>query len=310
MSFRRESGCFEMFQKAGMFLKFSKVLMSAALLCAAMGISACGEEVEKATGSENAAVSETVSSKVSEKGPCGEARVSRGGLKLCEAEGVSVLMYHMIGDEPDNGAILTEKNFRRQLELIRAGGFHPISMEELYAYVTEGAPLPEKPVCITFDDGYADNYSIVYPLMKEYGYPWTVFVITGDVGKPNRMTWEQLSEMAESRAVTIASHTATHPELAQISPAAARADLETAQKALRDRLGIENHWLAYPYGSYNAEVMEIVKSLGIRMVVTSDGGRVHKGDSPYRLRRAWIGNEVGDDNYLERLTVDNYTPVY
>ena len=309
MLFRRESEILDC--GAGMFLGVSKILMTAALVCAALGISACGEEAEKTVSvSEKSSVSESAAPKVSPKGPRGEARVSREGVTLCEAEGVSVLMYHMIGDEPDNGAILTEKNFRRQLELIRAGGFHPISMEELYAYVTEGAPLPEKPVCITFDDGYTDNYSIVYPLMKEYGYPWTVFVITGDVGKPNRMTWEQLSEMAESRAVTIASHTATHPELAQISPAAARVDLETAQKALRDRLGIENHWLAYPYGSYNAEVMEIVKSLGIRMVVTSDGGRVHKGDSPYRLRRAWIGNEVTDDNYLERLTRDDYTPVY
>ena len=285
-------------------MRAGKYLGVAALLCVALGILACGEDAAKkeATPAVSVSASDTA-------WPKGEARVSREGMALSVPEGISVLMYHMIGDEPDNGAILTEANFRRQLELIRAQGFHPISMTELYAYVTEGAPLPEKPVCITFDDGYKDNYTIVYPLMKEYGYPWTVFVITGDVGKPNRMTWEDLSDMAKSGAVTIASHTATHPKLSEISREAARSDLETAQKALKDHLGIENHWLAYPYGSYDDEVAKIAKDIGIRMVVTSDGGRVHKGDSPYRLRRAWIGNEVSDDNYLERLTRDDYTPV-
>lgn len=76
---------------------------------------------------------------VSEKTPVGEAVAARDSdVKMEAAEGVSVLMYHMIGDIPDNGAVLTEENFRAQLEFIRKNGFHPISMTELYAYVTEG----------------------------------------------------------------------------------------------------------------------------------------------------------------------------
>ncbi len=291
----------------GVFGKFCSAwkyfFIGAAAAVCVLGVAACGAEEKTADVS-------AVPSIVSEKTPAGEAVAVRGSdVKTEPAEGVSVLMYHMIGDIPDNGAVLTEENFRAQLELIRKNGFHPITMAELHAYVTEGAPLPEKPICITFDDGYADNYSMVYPLMKEYGYPWTVFVITGDVGKPGRLTWDELRDMAESRAVTIASHTATHPELAAISGEAARADMAAAQQALKDNLGIENRWLAFPYGSYDAEVIEIAKSLGIQMVVTSDSGRVHAGDNPYTLRRAWIGNEVSEANYLERLTRDDYTPV-
>ncbi len=285
-----------------MFSRLRAFFVGLAAAVCLLGVAACGTE-EKTADAGAASVS------VSAKTPAGEAVINREGVKLVPAEGVSVLMYHMIGDIPDNGAVLTEANFRAQLELIRQNGFHPITMQELYAYVTEGAPLPEKPVCITFDDGYADNFSLVYPLMKEYGYPWTVFVITGDVGKPGRMTWDELREMAESRAVTIASHTATHPHLAEISAEEARADILAAQQALREKLGIENRWLAFPYGSFDSEVIDIAKSLGIQMVVTSDSGRVHIGDNPYTLRRAWIGNEVDGNNYLERLTRDDYTPV-
>ena len=129
-------------------------------------------------------------------------------------EGVSILMYHMIGDMKNNSAVMTEDNLRIQMQYLKDHGYHPITMQELYDYVTKGEKLPSKPVCITFDDGYLDSYTIVYPMMKEFGYPWTLFLITDDVGKSyNRMTWEQLKEMADSGAVTIANHTLSHPKL-------------------------------------------------------------------------------------------------
>lgn len=138
-------------------------------------------------------------------------------------EGVSVLMYHMIGDIQNNAAVMTEANLRLQMNYLRDHGYHPITMQELYDYITKGAPLPEKPVCITFDDGYLDSYTIVYPLMKEYGFPWTLFLITDDVGKPyNRMTWDQLKEMADSHTVTIANHTLSHPKLHNLATAKER----------------------------------------------------------------------------------------
>lgn len=144
-------------------------------------------------------------------------------VKYSVPEGVSVFMYHMIGDEQGNAAIMTEANLRIQMNYLRDHGYHPITMQELYDYVTKGAPLPEKPVCITFDDGYLDSYTIVYPMMKEYGFPWTLFLITDDVGKPyNRMTWDQLREMANSHTVTIASHTLSHPKLHNLATARRR----------------------------------------------------------------------------------------
>lgn len=232
-------------------------------------------------------------------------------VKYSVPEGVSVLMYHMIGNEPGNAAIMTEANLRIQMNYLRDHGYHPIIMQELYDYVTKGAPLPEKPVCITFDDGYLDSYTIVYPLMKEYGFPWTLFLITDDVGKPyNRMTWDQLREMANSHTVTIANHTLSHPKLHNLATRAEKEkEIVEANKALKYQLGIDNVWLAYPYGDYDDEVIDICKKAGIKMAVTTDAGRVHVGSFPYDLKRAYIGNDISIARFSERLNKDNYTPV-
>lgn len=280
------------------------------LALSAFALTGCGGQ-----GGEKAASSQPVAASSQAADPNlkpGAAVVHRpADVKYSVPEGVSVLMYHMIGDEQGNAAIMTEANLRIQMNYLRDHGYHPITMQELYDYVTKGAPLPEKPVCITFDDGYLDSYTIVYPLMKEYGFPWTLFLITDDVGKPyNRMTWDQLKEMANSHAVTIASHTLSHPKLHNLATRAEKEkEIVDANKALKYQLGIDNVWLAYPYGDYDDEVIDICKKAGIKMAVTTDAGRVHVGSFPYDLKRAYIGNDISLARFSERLNKDNYTPV-
>lgn len=295
------------------YSKWKKVAaLSAASLLAlsAFALTGCGGQGgEKAASSQPVAASEQASDPNLKPGVAVVHRAA--DVKYSVPEGVSVLMYHMIGDEQGNAAIMTEANLRIQMNYLRDHGYHPITMQELYDYVTKGAPLPEKPVCITFDDGYLDSYTIVYPLMKEYGFPWTLFLITDDVGKPyNRMTWDQLKEMANSHAVTIASHTLSHPKLHNLATRAEKEkEIVEANKALKYQLGIDNVWLAYPYGDYDDEVIDICKKAGIKMAVTTDAGRVHVGSFPYDLKRAYIGNDISIARFSERLNKDNYTPV-
>lgn len=280
------------------------------LALSAFALTGCGGQGgEKATSSQPVAASSQAADPNLKPGVAVVHRAA--DVKYSVPEGVSVLMYHMIGDEQGNAAIMTEANLRIQMNYLRDHGYHPITMQELYDYVTKGAPLPEKPVCITFDDGYLDSYTIVYPLMKEYGFPWTLFLITDDVGKPyNRMTWDQLKEMANSHAVTIASHTLSHPKLHNLATRAEKEkEIVDANKALKYQLGIDNVWLAYPYGDYDDEVIDICKKAGIKMAVTTDAGRVHVGSFPYDLKRAYIGNDISIARFSERLNKDNYTPV-
>ena len=269
----------------------------------------CGGQQEK---KDAPAAAPTSSSQPQAALKPGVAVVHRdSSVKYSVPEGVSVLMYHMIGNEAGNAAIMTEANLRIQMNYLRDHGYHPITMQELYDYVTKGAALPEKPVCITFDDGYLDSYTIVYPMMKEYGFPWTLFVITDGVGQPyNRMTWQQLKEMADSHTVTISNHTLSHPKLHNLATAKEKEnEIVGANQALKYHLGIDNAWLAYPYGDYDDEIIKICKKAGIKMAVTTDSGRVHAGSYPYDLKRVYIGNDISIARFSERLNKDNYTPV-
>lgn len=290
--------------------KAAALSVASLLALSAFALTGCGGQ-----GGEKSASSQPAAASAQAADPNlkpGVAVVHRAvDVKYSVPEGVSVLMYHMIGNEPGNAAIMTEANLRIQMNYLRDHGYHPITMQELYDYVTKGAPLPEKPVCITFDDGYLDSYTIVYPLMKEYGFPWTLFLITDDVGKPyNRMTWDQLREMANSHTVTIANHTLSHPKLHNLATRAEKEkEIVEANKALKYQLGVDNVWLAYPYGDYDDEVIDICKKAGIKMAVTTDAGRVHVGSFPYDLKRAYIGNDISIARFSERLNKDNYTPV-
>ena len=299
-----------------MFLSHWK--KSAAVFAALLGISGavflggCG--MWKSGVPKEDAVNMAEASSVKVKDPNfkpGTAIVHRDAdVEYSVPEGVSILMYHMIGDMKNNSAVMTEDNLRIQMQYLKDHGYHPITMQELYDYVTKGEKLPSKPVCITFDDGYLDSYTIVYPMMKEFGYPWTLFLITDDVGKSyNRMTWEQLKEMADSGAVTIANHTLSHPKLHNLPTRAEKEnEIIGANKALKYHLGIDNLWFAYPYGDYDDEVIDICKKAGIKLAVTTDAGRVHVGSYPYDLKRVYIGNNVSLARFMERLTKDNYAP--
>ena len=300
-----------------MFLSHWK--KSAAVFAALLGISGavflggCG--MWKSGVPKEDAVNMAEASSVKVKDPNfkpGTAIVHRDAdVEYSVPEGVSILMYHMIGDMKNNSAVMTEDNLRIQMQYLKDHGYHPITMQELYDYVTKGEKLPSKPVCITFDDGYLDSYTIVYPMMKEFGYPWTLFLITDAVGKSyNRMTWEQLKEMADSGAVTIANHTLSHPTLHNLPTRAEKEnEIIGANKALKYHLGIDNLWFAYPYGDYDDEVIDICKKAGIKLAVTTDAGRVHVGSYPYDLKRVYIGNNVSLARFMERLTKDNYAPL-
>ena len=132
-------------------------------------------------------------------------------VKMVHPTGIPVLMYHKVGDDKDNDAVIREDLFREQMKFLKDNGYNPLTMDQLYDYVVNGAAVPEKPVVLTFDDGYADTYSIVYPIMKEYGFPATVFINPGDVG--TRLTWDQVREMHKN-GITISNHGFQHIEMA------------------------------------------------------------------------------------------------
>ena len=224
---------------------------------------------------------------------------------MVQPSGIPVLMYHKIGDDKDNDAVIREDLFREQMKFLKDNGYNPLTMDQLYDYVVNGAAVPEKPVVLTFDDGYADTYSIVYPLMKEYGFAATVFVNPGDVG--TRLTWEQLKEMKEN-GMTISNHGFQHIEMGQLSKAEQMENIKRAQQALADKLGItDNPWSCYPYGDKNKDTDAATKESGIKMAMAMKSGWAHKGDNPYNILRVWIGNAVDIKHFEERISTEHFS---
>ena len=251
---------------------------------------------------------------------------------------VPALMYHSVS-EGDTNAIISVENFRKHLETMRDNGFTPVSLDELISYVDYGTPLPEKPVLITFDDGYLNNYTEAFPLLRQFGFKATMFAIISSVGKDtykgtthkmnSHFSYEQAREMIESGLVTIQSHTYDMHQWAAFEGSVNQpretvlslvseslfdyirhfeGDFLAGKTLIEDELNQNLRGFAYPLGKYNAITDFILKKNGIRVTVATTTGQnyVKKFDptSLYNLNRHNMYNEVSSAQLLEWLKED------
>lgn len=220
-------------------------------------------------------------------------------------KGVPVLMYHMVGDIEGNPAVINEPLFREQMKFLHEQGYNTITLDQLYEYVTANKPVPLNPVVLTFDDGYLDTYTIVYPLLKEYDMNATVFINPGDIGQ--RLTWEQVKEMSDN-GIVISNHGYLHnPMNDTMTREEQYQNIAKAQAMLKEKLGIDNKYFCYPYGIFDEQVQEMLKEQGIKVGLAMSTGWAHNGDNPLAIERVWIGNAVTLPYYEERITSENFT---
>ena len=212
-------------------------------------------------------------------GPSEMESVGSSGLGTDHTARVPVLLYHALDETGEGDMSVTPETFRAHMEALKAAGYTAVSLQALYDYVCCGTPLPEKPVVLTFDDGYASNYEIAYPILKELDLPAAIFVIGVSVGKDTykdtglpmtpHFGWEEAREMVESGLVTIGTHTYDMHQWPPLEPEGARlrenalprpgeseadylavcgADLSRALAELEEGTGQPCLALAYPYG--------------------------------------------------------------
>jgi peptidoglycan/xylan/chitin deacetylase (PgdA/CDA1 family) len=200
---------------------------------------------------------------------------------------VTVLNYHKIAD--DNIALaVSPPDFAKQMAYLAEEGYTTISPDDLLENQLNGKPLPEKPVLITFDDGYEDNYVNAYPILKQYGFKATIFVITDYLSQNSAyLTWEQAREM-QAGGMTIASHTMQHKPLTELGDAELKRELEGSKAAIEYQMGAQNVYLAYPTGAYNLKVMKQVEEAGYKGAFTIKYGGVNAASSLYALERVPI----------------------
>jgi peptidoglycan/xylan/chitin deacetylase (PgdA/CDA1 family) len=207
---------------------------------------------------------------------------------------VPVIMYHDVLPEKEVFFDVTIEEFEADLQFIQENGLTPISLDQLLRHLNSGIPLPEKPILLTFDDGYAGHYEYVFPLLQEYGYPAVFGIypdkVEGQYGR-STVTWEQLQEMAADPLVTIASHSLTHPnDLRGLEPAQMDQEIIESKRILEAELGIPIEHFVYPVGKYDEEVQRWVTRAGYRSALTMrDGVNLFAGESETLLSIERIG---------------------
>ena len=207
---------------------------------------------------------------------------------------VPVLMYHAVGDDVwgYSDLFVSTACMEEQLQYLQENGYEPIWFSDL-AHIEDY----EKPVILTFDDGYDDNYTVLYPLLEKYQTKATIFVIGNAMGSTHKMTQEQVYEMAASGLVSIQSHTFTHGNLSAMDEAALRQEMERSNDALAAATGQIPYVLCYPEGKYSYLAMEVAKdyyTFALRM----DGWTYQTGMDPYQVPRSFVSRRITLPDYL------------
>ncbi len=216
---------------------------------------------------------------------------------------VPILMYHRIavlnGDEPSVtvGLTVDPGEFQLQMAWLHDQGYTTITQLQLYNALMKGAPLPDKPIMLTFDDGYRGIATVAAPMMSQFGFFGTAYIITDRIAQnrktaPTWLTWPQL-RILEQRGWDIGSHTVAHTELPNMSPEAALKTLRQSRFTLERHLGHPVQWFCYPAGSVDAKSVEAVKQAGYVLATTTKSGVTLSAQDPLQLERIRISNTTG-----------------
>lgn len=194
---------------------------------------------------------------------------------------IPVLTYHRINNESLNGSVptVTIESFRNQMDFLKKHGYSTITAEELYSYYMEDKKtLPKKPVVITFDDGWNDNYTNAYPILKENNFKATVFLITGRIETKNYLTWDEIREMKDY-GITFGGHTKNHVNLKKFSSEEAYDEIRESYEAINLNLGVKPESFCYPYGGgdLSRKIQKLVENAGFKIAFASHNYGINIG---------------------------------
>ena len=238
----------------------------------------------------------------SESGQC-YITTGAGQMELPEHVNVPVLMYHAVSDDMwgINELFVSPSDMEMQLQYLLEQGYEPIWFEDL-AYVEDY----EKPVLLTFDDGYDDNYTELFPLLKKYQVKATIFVIGNAMGTSHKMTEEQVRELADSGLVSIQSHGMTHDDMDAMDEETLVWELGESQRILTRVTGRQPYVLCYPTGKYSDLTLEVAAryyGFGIKMV----GGQYNTSDNPLLVNRYYVSRYTSLDSFASMLSLAGST---
>ncbi|MBI4620557.1 MAG: polysaccharide deacetylase family protein [Desulfobacterales bacterium] len=226
-------------------------------------------------------------------------------------DGIPVLMYHRITDEKPQSKLkkllVTTDRFAAQMSYLHTHGYSTITIDEFIS-ILNGKWAPSfKPVIITFDDGYKDNYTYAFTILKEYGFNAIIFLVTKYIGDSNLwdeakgepitplLSWSEILEMKE-HGIEFGSHGHTHSNLTEISEREQAFELEESKRVLEKELNQKIKAFSYPFGIFNESTLGIIGRSGYCAAFTTKPGKNNLGDDLFRVKRIMVKRS---DNMLD-----------
>lgn len=203
---------------------------------------------------------------------------------------VTILVYHIVRPSyaSDSAAVralaLTPETFDAELKHLQESGYHIVTFADLEASLASSTPLLPKSVVLAFDDGWSDQYTYAFPILKKYHDTATFFVFTNAIGNKDFLTWAQLQDML-SAGMRVGDHSRSHPYLTKIhSERTLWSEIEGSKKLLEQKLGVAIDQFAYPFGLHNPQILALVKEAGFKSARgDSARGDVIDSDQLYAL---------------------------
>ncbi|MEO8612912.1 MAG: polysaccharide deacetylase family protein [Chloroflexota bacterium] len=208
---------------------------------------------------------------------------------------VPILMYHHVSDLPSDAdrtrktLTIAPDSFLAEMQYLKDNGYTVISLYELYDSLTNNAALPPNPIVLTFDDGYEDAYQIVFPILQQFGFTATFFIITKPVdgGDSAYMSWDQIHQMSDAD-MSMEAHTQTHPDLRHRNADFLVNEIGGSLDDIAAHTGQQPHMFAYPSGMYDANTLKVLRTLPVWLAVTTRRGSSESSRHPLELPRVRI----------------------
>ena len=228
---------------------------------------------------------------------------------------VPILLYHQVTPRPHprfRKYSVTPRAFAAQMRWLAVSGYRAVSLEDLRAAREGRDALPERPVVVTFDDGFQECVEHAAPVLERHGFTATFFLVAGLTGGRSQwlaaergielplIDWAEARRL-EERGFRCGAHTLTHPRLADLPAEACRRELEESRRVMEDHLGRPVREMAYPFGSFSPEVREMAAEAGYGIACSSRPGPSPADDDPLALRRISIDGEDSLADFVCRL---------
>ncbi len=225
---------------------------------------------------------------------------------------VPILMYHHVSEPPADADIyrrdnsVTPERFESHLQYLRQAGYETITLDDLLYALTQGRLLPVKPIILTFDDGYEDNFLNAFPLLEKHGMNGHFSIMTDVINAktPGYMNWSQIEEMSAA-GQRFGSHARYHiPSQKGGSTDYLVWHALGAMEAIQEHLGYHPHWITYPAGEYDAQTIAVYRSAHYWGGLSTEQGATHTLDEIFALKRVRVRGSYTAEDLAGLLALD------